>query len=550
MFVYKDVRKVRKTCIVTSLFVEFGKWTAGPYLLWTVSAGRGTFQIGKHFSVASSERVNITSSRATRQCTMGEQLLLPDELLLMLSEKWTCRDQQLRQLRTLVSHDRINLVQPKLHVQATTPSTVVVYGPCATGKSRVIQAYLESHVTKFAIVNCRECITGRHLFERTVAAVAASLWNDKPEANRNDTYNERCENLAALVVHLQKLLKMHEKFVLVFDGVDKQRESAPTLLPALARLGEYVSGLITIMIVQHPPPRFLHQSGVPYIHFPAYTRAQSVHILSRNPPDIFLELPTDVPDYDAEVHAEDKPWLWPRYCAAIWDSLAQNAARDLVSFRALCIKLWRPFVAPILAGDFGTRDFSRLLVAQRRLFQDETVLLDSIIASPTLAPPTAPSQDKPSKSSSAHELPYYAKYLLLAAYLASFNPAKTDALYFMKSTERKRRKKGGGTARSGGRVSQKRQVPRHLLGAAAFTLDRVLSVLHAILPDDLRGTVDVYTLVATLTSLKLLVRGGGLGAGDALEAGGKWKVGAAVSWEYVQGLARSVDFGLSDYVAE
>ncbi|KAK1085563.1 hypothetical protein LTR48_004425 [Friedmanniomyces endolithicus] len=458
---------------------------------------------------------------------MGEQLLLPDELLLMLSEKWTCRDQQLRQLRTLVSHDRINLVQPKLHVQATTPSTVVVYGPCATGKSRVIQAYLESHVTKFAIVNCRECITGRHLFERTVAAVAASLWNDKPEANRNDTYNERCENLAALVVHLQKLLKMHEKFVLVFDGVDKQRESAPTLLPALARLGEYVSGLITIMIVQHPPPRFLHQSGVPYIHFPAYTRAQSVHILSRNPPDIFLELPTDVPDYDAE-----------------------NAARDLVSFRALCIKLWRPFVAPILAGDFGTRDFSRLLVAQRRLFQDETVLLDSIIASPTLAPPTAPSQDKPSKSFSAHELPYYAKYLLLAAYLASFNPAKTDALYFMKSTERKRRKKGGGTARSGGRVSQKRQAPRHLLGAAAFTLDRVLSVLHAILPDDLRGTVDVYTLVATLTSLKLLVRGGGLGAGDALEAGGKWKVGAAVSWEYVQGLARSVDFGLSDYVAE
>ncbi|KAK1078995.1 hypothetical protein LTR33_006765 [Friedmanniomyces endolithicus] len=195
---------------------------------------------------------------------------------------------------------------------------------------------------------------------------------------------------------------MHEKFVLVFDGVDKQRESPPTLLPALARLGEYVPGLETIMIVQHPPPRFLHQSGVPYIHFPAYTRAQSIHILSRHPPDIFLELPTDVPDYDAEVHAEDKAWLWSRYCAAIWDSLAQNAARDLVSFRAICTKLWRPFVAPILAGDFGTRDFSRLLVAQRRLFQDETVLLDSIIASPTLAPPTATGQDKPSKSSAAY----------------------------------------------------------------------------------------------------------------------------------------------------
>ncbi|KAK1822070.1 hypothetical protein LTR12_003416 [Friedmanniomyces endolithicus] len=481
---------------------------------------------------------------------MGGQRLLPDELLLMLSEKWTCREQQLLQLRALVSYDRIDVVRPKLYVQAASPSAIVVYGPHATGKTCVVEAYLKSHLTKYAIVNCRECITGRHLLERTVAAVTASLWDDKPEADQDDAYNGRCENIAALVVHLQKLLTMHEKFVLVFDGVDNQRESPPTLLPALARLGEYVPGLTTILIVQHPPPRFLHQTGVPYVHFPAYTRAQSVHILSQLPPDIFLELPTDGTDYDAEVHAEDKAWLWPRYCAAIWDSLAQNAARDLVSFRAICIKLWRPFVAPILAGDFGTRDFSRLLVAQRRIFQDETVLLDSIIASPTLAPPTDSGQDKPSTTPSAHELPYYAKYLLLAAYLASFNPAKTDALYFMKSTERKRRKKGGGTARSGGRVSQKRQAPRHLLGAAAFTLDRVLSILLAILPHDLRGTVDVYTLVATLTSLKLLVRGGGLGAGDALEAGGKWRVGAAVSWEYVQGLARSVDFSLQDYVAE
>lgn len=31
------------------------------------------------------------------------------------------------------------------------------------------------------------------------------------------------------------------KFVLVFDGIDKQRETPPTLLPALARVGEIVS---------------------------------------------------------------------------------------------------------------------------------------------------------------------------------------------------------------------------------------------------------------------------------------------------------------------
>ncbi|KAK4890812.1 hypothetical protein LTR27_010513 [Elasticomyces elasticus] len=472
---------------------------------------------------------------------MGLQQL-PDELLLTLTEQWPCREQQLRQLLALISHERTE--RPKL----PSSQTIVLYGPHATGKTGIIKAYLERHTGNYAIVHCRECITGRHLLERTVAAIVETLWTILPGVNRDEIYNGRCENIAALVVHLQRLLKSHAKFVLVFDGIDKQREAPPTLLPALARLGEYVPGLTTALIVQHPAPRFLQQTGVPHVHFPAYTRAQSIDILSRNALDIFLEPPADVPDYDDEVHTEDKAWLWPRYCAAVWDSLAQNAARDLVAFREICHKLWRPFVAPIIKGEFGTRDFSRLLVAQRRLFQDESVLLDSIVPFPTLAP-TTPGPDKNSKVP-ARELPYYAKYLLLAAYLASFNPAKTDALFFMKSTERKRRKKGGGTARSGGRVSQKRQVPRHLLGAAAFTLDRLMSILQAILPHDLKSTIDVYTQIATLTSLKLLVRGGGIGGGDPLEAGGKWRVGLAVSWEYVQSLARSVDFGLMDYVAE
>ena len=57
----------------------------------------------------------------------------------------------------------------------------------------------------------------------------------------------RCETLSMLVVHLQRLLLLERqrrqqegKFILVFDGVDRQREAPLTLLPALARLGEMV----------------------------------------------------------------------------------------------------------------------------------------------------------------------------------------------------------------------------------------------------------------------------------------------------------------------
>lgn len=84
----------------------------------------------------------------------------------------------------------------------------------------------------------RECVTGRHFLERTISAVHESLHSQ--EDGKAGDYNPRCENLSALVVHLQRLLKDEEKFVLVLDGVDKQRDAPPTLLPALTRLGEFV----------------------------------------------------------------------------------------------------------------------------------------------------------------------------------------------------------------------------------------------------------------------------------------------------------------------
>ena len=297
--------------------------------------------------------------------------MLPEELLL-LTQQWPCRDSQLKQLTSLLPNNTL----PR-------PSTLVIHGPHATGKSSVLSAFLEAQNTKHAIVRCRECITGRHLLERTVAAVHDSL-QDGQQNGGAEAYNGRCENLSTLTVHLERLLKAEEKFILVFDGIDKQRDAPPTLLPALARLGEFVPNLTTVLVLQHPSAHPLHQAGVPHIYFTPYTRNQSIHIVSQSPLDIFKDAPPDELDYDDETHEEDKRWLWPRYCATVWDSLGQNVARDLQAYKKVCHKLWRPFVEPIVKGDFGTRDFSRLLVRQRALFQDESVLLDSIVASKPL----------------------------------------------------------------------------------------------------------------------------------------------------------------------
>lgn len=262
-------------------------------------------------------------------------------------------------------------------------------------------------------------------------------------------------------------------------------------------------------------------------------------------------------DYDDETHTEDKAWLWPRFCAAVWDSLAQHAARDLVSFRRLCDKLWRPFVQPIVAGDFGTRDFSRLLVAQRRLLQDENVLLDSIITpKSSIVATTEPQSTATTKSKTPPSLPYYTAYLLIAAYLASHNPARADQTFFMKHSETRKKRRRSSKAASAAATTARntsnphRNTPRHLLAPSPFPLDRWLSIFHALLPHPIRaGSLDMGTQIATLMRLRLVVRSG-IGAGDVLDASGKWKVGAMVGWEYVSALAGGVGVRVGDYLDE
>ncbi|KAJ3553553.1 hypothetical protein NPX13_g10863 [Xylaria arbuscula] len=157
---------------------------------------------------------------------------LPDDLLASLIASFPCREAQINALTTLV------------HPRIAPCRNLVVHGTEATGKSAIVNELLETLRThspselNYAIVKSAECVTARHFFERTVGLVGDAL--------QNEAAPSRCETLAALTAELTKTLKHVEgdsrsRFVLVFDGIDRQRDAPPTLLPALARLSEIVS---------------------------------------------------------------------------------------------------------------------------------------------------------------------------------------------------------------------------------------------------------------------------------------------------------------------
>lgn len=95
------------------------------------------------------------------------------------------------------------------------------------------------------------------------------------------------------------------------------------------------------------------------------------------------------------------------------------------------------------------------------------------------------------------ELPRAACFLLVAAYCASYNPAKSDIRLFGRGTGADgKRRRGGGMRRGGYGRLRVGKVPQRLLGPRPFPLDRLLGMFsslyaeHAARPEDLLASLD------------------------------------------------------------
>lgn len=334
------------------------------------------------------------------------------------------------------------------------------------------------------------------------------------------------------------------------------RSPYPVSLKSLIK--SQIPNLNIVLVTTLAKSHALHRPGTPHLHFPPYDRASLLTILGKRPPKIFLTPPSaeQYPDYTPDLAAEDDEWLWGRFIATVYDSLSKHTGRDLVSFQLAATRLWRPFVEPIINGAFGTRDFSRLMVNRRALFQIEDSVLDRIIADDTNIntkaattkdgmAPTTPAGKRRSRAI-AQDLPYYATHLLIAAYLASYNPSRTDVTYFMKHTDKRKNKRRAPSAAAGVTKSKHRKISRHLLTPSPFSLDRLLAVFRSLLVKTVPQVADLYAQIATLTSMRLLVRAGGVGSTDVLDPGAKWRVN--FGWEYARSLGRGVNIEVGEYL--
>lgn len=309
--------------------------------------------------------------------------------------------------------------------------------------------------------------------------------------------------------------------------------------------------LTTIFIVTSPPAGFLRTPSSLDLQFPPYSKQDFVRILALSPPEPI-----------SGTTQQETTDLWTRFCAAVHDSLIRSASRTLPSFIDTCAALWPRFIAPLVAGTYTPKEFSKLLVAARLHFQDESLLNPTLISfRPTSTPTTTASSTTSSKAPTASIaeltalLPTVARILLLSAYLASHNAPKHDLTLFSTYNHARKRRRGGGTmAARGTPKGKQRKIARKLLGSHAFVLERMMAIFEAVRTEWIDNgrpigasgiDGDVGMALSTLSSLRLLVR---VGSGDFMDRSGKWRVN--IGWEAIRGIGRSIGVDVEEWLIE
>ncbi|XP_074645442.1 origin recognition complex subunit 5-like [Tubulanus polymorphus] len=438
----------------------------------------------------------------------------PESDVVSLFEKLPCRDKQIQLL--------LSLFGPRDQIAA--PS-LFIYGHTATGKTDVVKSIMNTLKLQHVYVNCVECYNQRLLYEH----VLNTLSGVTPSPGNDYKVYTRCDNTNDFVLHLKRLIEekhlSQETIYIVLDKAERLRDADSHMLPVLLRLQELAdANICVIQISEIVWEKFRCGTGClePFqIRFPDYSKDELLEILAIDCPDGY-----PLPFYMSYLN--------------LLLSVFISACHDLKELRHLASLNFLKYVEPIERGE-ATIDESRKLwraIEPHLKKALHTVYLREV--SSVQWEKLQQSLDSDAKikglSSRIHlELPYYSKFMLIAAYLASYNPAKSDRRFFTKRDDKM-------SKRMNLMKKKAERTNNQLLGPKAFPLDRMMAIFYSIIEEKVAPTGYFYSQISTLVTLQLL---GQIGGDDQLDAP-RYK--CLVSLDFIRSISRTVDFEIMRYL--
>ncbi|EDW75780.1 uncharacterized protein Dwil_GK15120 [Drosophila willistoni] len=454
-----------------------------------------------------------------------------------------CRESAINTLAELIGDSR-----------EAYPAAIHLFGHSGTGKTALTKAFFkqcqrQQHV-RIAQLNAIECYTTKILLEYVLDALAPS--QDEGDAVRADNMLE----------FVEKLRQWHDQndgdgdsqaFLIAVDNAERLRDMDANVLPVLLRLQQLTSlNLCVVLLSQLPFEKFYNKTGLSEVislHLPQYNKAETQRILSTD----FAHTRNHYLDKFSGHHerleickealTED---FYGNYLN-LFLSVFYKACRDVPELRLTARKCFDIYMEPVLDGSVEATDISRLwrhiAGPLRSALTQIYMRIDkhSFEAGDGGGGSSALEDQSVRKLAQSLELPYYGKYLLIAAFLASYNSAKQDKRLFVKhhGKQRKRMQTVNAKAKTSDKMST-------ALGPKSFSIDRLLAIFYAILEEKVGLTCNLLSQISTLVHLKLL----SFVSGEQNIMDGSARLQCTVGLEFVLYIGKVVGFNVRQYLCD
>ncbi|KAM6383963.1 origin recognition complex subunit 5 isoform 4-T6 [Alca torda] len=333
----------------------------------------------------------------------------PAATLLHLESLVPCRESQVSMLLSIFGERQ----------QLSFPS-IFIYGHTSSGKTYVMQTLLNILQLPHVFVNCVEYFTSRLLLEEILIQLQSC------SSETEQTSHVPCDNFNDFVRLFKQAVASQElegqTLYIVLDRAEQLREMEANVLPAFLRLQELTDRNVTVVLLSEIVwELFRPNTGCfePFtLYFPDYSIGHLQKILSQNHP----------PEYSADFYAA---------YINILLGVFYMVCRDLKELQHLAVLNFSKYCEPVVSGEANERDTRKLWknIEPHLKKAMQTVYLREISSSQWERLQREDGEPGQLKGLSAHthvELPYYSKFLLIAAYLASYNPVRTDKRFFLK----------------------------------------------------------------------------------------------------------------------
>ncbi|CAH0717612.1 unnamed protein product, partial [Brenthis ino] len=420
----------------------------------------------------------------------------------------------------------------------------------ATGKTLCLTTVLQHLSYKHVFIDCIECYTPKIMYEAIVSGFNENLADVK------------CDSLWELINKLNALgneQTSYEPFILVFDRAERLRNMDHSIMCTFLRLREFCNlNICTIFVTHLIYDNFYFKMGVREpikLFFPNYNKEELFKIIFMHQKS-FVRYLTCNHDIDCDIKEElEKPELFANFLNAFL-SVFYRPCRDLIELQHMARVNFVKYCEPIVKNEIKSTDLSKLWRHIAPILKTSLELLYLRVNS---SKPMVPSPGKENTDrmelqtynfentlkeellstktfAQSFELPYYAKFLLIAAYLASYNPPKEDKRLFMKNHGKQRKRLQQVKAKA--KISEKLSTQ---LGPKIFTLDRLLAIFYAILEEKIGLTSNLLAQIATLVELKLIA-----GSKEIDLDTSKYK--CIVGYDFISAVAQTVGFNVRKYL--